>query len=526
MRNKALHTRPQIETGMTAANAIGHTLVKAKHRSAHMQKILLSVSLGLSGILVMLPAIAATPQSMELDSRFRAVEAWMDIHMISELGPSATAALVDNQDIVWRYAYGFANIEEKIPATPETTYSICSISKLFTSIAIMTLVEEGKVDLDGELGDYLDDFQLETAEDTVEEPVTIRGLLSHSAGLPREGIGAYWNAADFPAESELEARVNPLGLLYTPFTNYQYSNIGMSLLGKVVSEVSDKDYKTYVQTEILDPLKLDTMSSDLPLDGDGGRFSTGYTDHDASGHRDPIAPYMLDGFAPAAGFAASVIDLSRFAAWQFRLLETGEEEILSRKTLRNMHRVHWMDPGDPESGINGLGFYHMTIGTTPVIGHGGYCLGHRAEFVMDNASQIAVTTMVNANDISPSLLAAAVYELTADALKATRDEESTSDSDVLATLKDMQQFEGVYRWPGAPDGVYLIPKADGELEQIQLFSDQPAQTARSYRRIGGDLFRRVRKDGDLGEDLLFERDESGEIVSILSEGYRYTRPHP
>lgn len=205
------------------------------------------------------------------------------------------------------------------------------------------------------------------------------------------------------------------------------------------------------------------------------------------------------------------------------VLGTGTEEILTRATLRNMQRVHWMDPVDPESAIRGLVFSHMTIGTTPVVGHGGYCLGHRAQFVMDNAGQIAVSAMVNANDINPSILAAAVYGVTAEALKAAREAEPVEDDSAVAQMTELQQLEGVYRWPGDPSGFYIIPKANGEIEQMDLFSDDPAESTRSYRQIDGDLFRRLREDGDLDEDLLFERNNSGEIVSILSEGYRFSR---
>ncbi len=464
-----------------------------------------------------------TPQSLELDARLRAAEAWFDKKMVRELVPAGTVAVVHDQDFVWEHAYGVSDVASGRAAEPSTTFSICSISKLFTSIAVMDLVESGRVDLDAELSDYLPELELENSDELVVEPVTIRGLLSHSSGLPREGIGTYWNSTDFPDVDDLEQTVNSLGLQYTPFTNYQYSNIGMSLLGKVVASVSDMSFATYVQTRILQPLGLDTVSTDLPLDGDQGRFATGYTQHDATGKRRAVEPYQLNAFSPAAGFAASVLDLGNFAAWQFRLLETGEPEVLERRTLRNMHRVHWMDPGDPQSGTFGLGFSHDKLGDTAVVGHGGYCLGHRSYLAMDTRNNVAVTAMVNVNDVSPEAIVSVVHSLTAGAVTAMAE---TGGEEAEDKISDLMEFEGAYTWPDFPMGAYIIPTASGELVSIGLYSDRPGDDPATYVRVEGDLFRAKRKDGDLGATLLFERDDAGRVVSFVNDGYRNLRRDP
>lgn len=464
-------------------------------------------------------AVAQTPAALEREARFRAAEAWFDQQMISEMVPAGTVAVVHDQDIVWEHAYGIANLETGRAATPETTFSVCSISKLFTSVGVMTLVEDGKVELDAQLSSYLPEFKPASKEAVVEEPITIRGLLSHSAGLPREGTGTYWNTLDFPDAEELEARVNSLGRLYTPFTNYQYSNIGMSLLGKVIATVSEQSFADYIDSEIFTPLGLNTMDTDLPL-VDDGRYAIGYTDHDAQGQRQAVTPYTLNGLAPAAGLRASVRDLAKFAAWQFRLLENGEPEVLERVTLRNMQRVHWMDPDDPESGIFGLGFSHGKLGDTAVVGHGGYCLGHRSYLGLDTSEQVAVTAMVNVNDVAPRTLVAAVHGLTAGTLSVDDDSaESASEAEADKAIEAMMQYEGEYRWRNLPDGSYVLPTAAGSLELVNLYSDNPGDTM-SFTHIEGDTFRYQRADGDLGAELTFERDQAGEISALVIDGYR------
>lgn len=468
-------------------------------------------------------AASDSPESMELASRFRAAEAWMDQTARSKLTPGATAAVVFGQDMIWSHGFGFAELDTRRPATPETTFSICSISKLFTSVAVMDLVEQGKVDLDAELGVYLEDFDLSAPEGVIADPITIRGLLSHAAGLPREGDGAYWNSLDFPSEQALESTLDGLGRLYSPFTNYQYSNIGMALLGKVVSEVSGESYSAYVQKEIFSPLNLSTMTTDMPDGDDASNFARGYYEFKADGRREVVEHYQLDGLAPAGGFTASAVDLSKFAIWQFGLLESGGENVLERKTLQNMHKVHWYDPFDPESRVYGLGFYHFKIGETPVIGHGGYCIGQRADFAMDPKKQIAVTVLVNAENTSPSDIGAGIYSLVADAIVAATEADASDNEDQAEKVASLQALEGAYRWPKSPMGFYVIPQANGELELIDLYASSPGDIAVTYRHLDGDRFRRVRKEGDLGEVLIFERDDKGDVRSIYHEGYRYTR---
>jgi len=100
--------------------------------------------------------------------------------------PSVAVALIDDQGTVWQEAFGLANVENEIPATVDTVYKLWSVSKVFTAIETMRLVEEGLVDLDAPITDYLPDFSIQSRfRDS--EPITIRSILAHHAGLPRNG---------------------------------------------------------------------------------------------------------------------------------------------------------------------------------------------------------------------------------------------------------------------------------------------------------------------------------------------------
>lgn len=97
-----------------------------------------------------------------------------------------------------------------------------------------------------------------------------------------------------------------------------------------------------MRQNILDPLGLEDTTPELPVEHRGGRFATGYSGVRREGEREPLGFYQVRGIAPAAGYASSVLDLAKFASWQFRLLETEREEVLKARTLREMQRVHWV----------------------------------------------------------------------------------------------------------------------------------------------------------------------------------------
>src|SRR5207244_302422 len=131
--------------------------------------------------------------------------------------------------------------------------------------------------------------------------------------------------------------------LYPADTDYQYSNLGMSLLGEVVASASGQPYPEYVQKNILNPLGLKDTTPEMPEKQRGARLATGYSAILRDRTRQPMPFFQARGIAPAAGYASTVEDLGRFASWQFRLLSKGGKEVLAANTLREMQRVHLLD---------------------------------------------------------------------------------------------------------------------------------------------------------------------------------------
>src|SRR6478736_5297642 len=134
------------------------------------------------------------------------IDTWIEAQMIYENIPGLTVAIVKDQKMIWSKGYGYADVENKVTMKPETLCSICSISKLFTSIAIRQLWEQGKLRLDDSVSMYLPDFKVKQDFESV--PITIRGLLTHSAGLPRESAQNYWTSPFiFPTEKEINSKL-------------------------------------------------------------------------------------------------------------------------------------------------------------------------------------------------------------------------------------------------------------------------------------------------------------------------------
>ncbi len=155
----------------------------------------------------------------------------------------------------------------------------------------------------------------------------------------------------------------------------------MALLGEVVEKISGQSYDTYVEENILKPLRLTSTRTYIPKEEWGTKMAIGYGATKREGPRDKVNLFDAKGITAAAGFSSNVEDLARFASWQFRLLNNGGTEILKSSTLKEMHRVQWADP-DWKT-YWGLGFSVSQQDGITIVGHGGSCPGYRTTLQLD-----------------------------------------------------------------------------------------------------------------------------------------------
>ncbi len=433
------------------------------------------------------------------------VDVWLKAMQKYDELPGISAMALSDQEIIWEGAYGEANPEEGLPMEPNTICSVCSISKLFTSISIMNLYEEGKLRLDDRVQDVLPDYDL-PQQFELSGPITIRNLLTHSSGLPRENAWSHWTEDDvpFPSKEQIMDKLKDQETLYPSSTYFQYSNLAMALLGFIIEEVSEQSFDEYVNSLILSPLKMDDTRTEMPEDLWGTQLAIGHSVENLDGVQEPVPLFQGNGVAPAAGFSSTVKDLADFAAWQFRLYEADGEEILHPSTLKNMHNIHWMD-GDFGT-TWGLGFsvYKGPDGKKWV-GHGGHCPGYKTSFAMIPETKMAFAAFINSSNPNPSKYVRGIHSLIS---KASSIEES--DADYLEELKD---YVGVYRGNGMGWYSYYGTWGD-KLVSIDLPSNNPGESMTEYRRVEKDHFVRIRDNGEDGESMRFIRNDEGEVVEM------------
>ncbi len=464
-------------------------------------------------ILLSVTAAPVHPESLKdnpgVSSALHLLELWMDAQCAYENIPGISMAVVHDQDVLWKKGFGYTDLDKKTPATPGTIYSICSISKLFTSIGVMRLRDEGKLNLRDAVATHLPWFSIKQTYPG-SPSVTVQGLLTHSSGLPRESDFPYWSAPDFPfpTREKVKEQLPNQSTLYPADTYFQYSNLGLTLAGEIVAQVSGLPYEAYVKTNILDPLGLKDTRPELPEEHRGGRFGTGYGSPSRKGVRSKVPFFQARGIAPAAGYSSSVEDLAKFAAWQFRLLEKGGTEVLNANTLREMHRVHWMDPDWEMSW--GLGFNVYKKKDKTFVGHQGSCPGFRSAFVMQPGSKIAVIFMSNANGVDAGKFAHKAYEILSKPIaKALKSPGKAKPAD-----PSFQKYTGTYDqqpWGGET----AVFNWKGGLAMITFPTNNPVKGIRKLKHIGGDTFRRIRDNDKLGEEIVFIVDKGGKVT-----GYR------
>ncbi len=454
----------------------------------------------------------------EVSGALALLDRWIDAHQVYERIPGISVGVVVDQDLIWHKGYGYANVRKKRPATEDTLYSICSISKLFTSVALMQQRDAGRLQLDDPVARHLDWFNIEQAHPD-SGPITVRALMTHSSGLPREAVHDYWNPDyPFPTREEMIDGLSGQETLYPAGTFFQYSNLAMTLVGEIAAAEAGKTYDALVQDAILDPLELENTRPYLPKGEHGKAMAYGYGALDRQGNRAREPSFDTRAITPAAGFTSNVVDLGKFASWQFRLLESGDEEVLRASTLREMQRVQWVDPNWK---VNwGLGFNVTKAGDDTMVSHGGGCPGYTTAFTMMPKHKLAVIVLTNAGGTDPGKVAQNIYKVLGPALKAAGGGASDDASD---DAPDLSEYAGLYHSQPWVSEVAIVQIGD-ELAVAALPSDDVTQGLRKLEQVDGDRFRRVREDDEgAGEAWLFERDESGKIVAVQRHGSRMTR---
>lgn len=300
-------------------------------------------------------------------------------------------ALVDDQKIVFSGGFGLDDKNSRKPATAKTVYRAGSISKLFTALSVMRLVEEGKLDLDEPVTTYLPDFSIVVPFEDC-PPITLRQLMCHRSGLIREApAGGYLDDSE-PTIDATVASVAPCVLTHRPNTTTKYSNLGVTVVGQAVARVSGMPFERFQRENVLGPMGLN--SSGFALDGAmRERLSTSYmrVADGRGGFLEIETPHFELGTIPAGNLYTRAEDLARFLSILFAGGMAGDERIINAETLEEMCTPQLID--DKEG--FGLGFHVGQYREHRTIGHSGAVYGFSSSLVGLTEHKLGVIVLAN-----------------------------------------------------------------------------------------------------------------------------------
>src|SRR5829696_1261186 len=284
----------------------------------------------------------------------------------------AAVSVVKDGELFFAKGYGYADRENKIPVDPEqTVFRIGSVGKLFTWTAVMQLVEQGKLDLNEDINDYLD-FRI---PDTYPQPITLKHLMTHTSGFDDRLLESLVSDADDRVStrewliSNMPARARPPGDIAS------YSNYNAMLAGYIVGQVSGQPYDQYIQEHILNPLGMVHSTAQSPMPQDlRSHSSLGYTYEDGDFQAYPnytAQPAVL----PSGAHQASVTDMARFMTahlqdGRYSDANIAEARILNESTMQQMHSTVYTH--DPRLLGTAYGFFDFSDNGQRTIGHSGY----------------------------------------------------------------------------------------------------------------------------------------------------------
>ncbi len=259
--------------------------------------------------------------------------------------PGLALGIVRDQELAWFGGFGSADLDSDRKPDEHTIARVASVTKTFTTAAIMQLRDEGKLGLDDPLVQHVPEFAEVRARCGTVEGVTIRRLLTHRSGLVTESPTHGWGALRFPSREEVLEKLPETEVVIPQDSGWKYSNLGFGLLGEVVYRLSGQPYTEYVHERIIEPLGLTSTVFDL-TDELRPHFFVGYNPTPYQ-DRPKRAPYAhLDGIAAAGQLHSTVSDLAKWVSFQFRT-DGGDREgvqVLSGSTLAEIQRPQYVEP--------------------------------------------------------------------------------------------------------------------------------------------------------------------------------------
>ena len=432
----------------------------------------------------------------------------------------ATISVVKDGKLLFTKGYGYADVQKKRPVSPhETLFRPGSISKLFTWTAIMQLFEQGKLDLDRDVNEYLD-FKI---PDAFGKPITLKNIMTHTPGFEEQIKDLFTTTSAAPNLGEYLKTHIP-ARIYPPGTVPAYSNYATALAGYIVQRVSGRPFEQYIEENIFQPLNMKRSTFRQPLPSElAPLMSAGYRrGSDPSQLFEVINPY------PAGSLSSSATDMAQFMIAHLQDGQLDNAHILKPETARLMHsRLFALDDA---ANAMCYGFYEESRNGQRIIGHGGDTVYFHSDLHLVLDQKVGFFVSYNSAGTSSGLgdsprttlweafldryypysAPAATVTASKDAAKAvsgTYTLSRRSETSFFKTASVLSQFK-------------VSPVEDGDIE-VSLLTSANGKPKR-WQAVSSTTF--VERDGQ--DKLIFKPDQNQRMQMILPFPFFIGQPVP
>ncbi len=421
--------------------------------------------------------------------------------------PGMAIAVVKDDEVILTQGFGVTNIETETPVTPETTFAIGSSTKAFTSTLVGMLVDEGKMNWDDPVTEYIPYFTLDIQSDDETAEVTIRDLLCHRTGFVRMGL--LFVSGEIPREEVLHDATAA-----EPWVEFRkkfyYSNVMYMAAGVSAGKAAGTDWDTLINECIFEPLGMNSTTTSIIQAQDDPSLSLGYIwDEDLQAYKyKPMR--SVDNIAPAGAINSNVIDMSQWVRLQLGLGEYEGQRLISEQNLRET----WTSQIEIAEGTSyGLGWMLQEWEGQPVIQHGGNVDGFTAEVALLPESDLGFVLLINAS-VSP--LQQTSVNMVWEALLG-----EWEDSDSGDKTKEYEPYLGKYI---ANFGTFKEEEFTVLVQNGRLATDVPGQQVYELKNPDEEgKWYFVISDTIA---VSFDRDDEGNVISmkLYQAGYTFELP--
>ncbi len=362
--------------------------------------------------------------------------------------PSIVVSIVHDQDLIFNESLGYSDYENKTPATIDTRYPICSVTKVFTATMYMQLVERGLIGLDDEVKKYIPEYKVKLFSPE-SNPTSLLQLATHTSGLPRNSHADIDNTIAwdrwlitggkdtmkwFSSTEEILNSLQNISIEYQPYdflspNDRHYSNLGYTLLGIAIERASKTEFSKYMKENIFKPLKLEKTGF-LNESGIKPQIACGYWFNDST-KTYVKTPYIeLNAAIYPGGIYSTARDLSKFISFQFQNNSFDTQKVLSYdgRSMMRYSKVAWRQ-------------------AYPLVNHEGTHLGYRCLVALYPDLNLGWVILTNAHGINFSKLNSQIRDIIAPVYRKTEKDR-------------LEKYVGTYRLSSGRDSLKIFIKND------------------------------------------------------------------